>query len=103
MKVRLRDTLAPFSPVQFASSEQDLLQLMAQPARLIVIHGTKPFDDARLPARLRKVLRDHHVPIVVVATTREPAWKNATQMIASGQMEDLIRVDAERLDSLVAA
>lgn len=103
MKVRLRDALAPFSPVQFAASEQELMQLLTRPARLIVIHGTRPFDDVRLPTRLRQALRDHHVPIVVVATSKEPAWQHSAQMIASGQIEDLIRVDAERLDSLIAA
>lgn len=103
MKVRLRDALAPFSPVEFAASEHELLQLLHRPARLVVIHGAAPFDDARLPVRLRHALRDATVPIVVVATSRESAWQQAAALIASGQVEDVIRVDTERLDALIAA
>jgi len=103
MKVRLRDALAPFSRVEFAASESELLRLLHRPARLIVVHGAPPFADSRLPARLRHALRDTHVPIVVVASSREPAWRHAADLIASGAVEDIIRIDAERVDALVAA
>jgi hypothetical protein len=103
MKVRLRDALAPFSPVEFAASEHELLQLLQRPARLIIIHGAPPFADARLPARLRHALRDTHVPIVVVASSREHAWQRAADLIESGQVEDVVRHDTERVEALVAA
>ena len=43
------------------------------------------------------------MPISVVTTSREPAWQDAADLIASGQVEDIIRTDTERMDSLVAA
>src|SRR5512140_2892073 len=92
MKVRLRDALAPFAPVEFAASEHELLQFLHRPARLVVIHGAPPFDDSRLPSRLRHALRDSIVPIIVVATAREPAWSNALTLIEAGQVEDVIRI-----------
>jgi len=103
MKVRLRDALAPFSPVQFAASEEDLRPHLALTPRLIVIHGVGAFADVRLAARLRHALRNAPVPIIVVTTSREPAWQDAADLIASGQVEDIIRTDTERMDSLVAA
>jgi len=103
MKVRLRDALAPFSPVEFVASEQDLLQSLRRAVRLIIIHGAPPFADPRLPGRLRQAMGSAPVPIVVVASSREPAWRQADQLIASGQVEDIIRLDTERADALVAA
>jgi hypothetical protein len=103
MKVRLRDALLPFSPVEFAASEQELLERLHRPARLIIIHGAPPFADARLPARLRHALRDMIVPIVVVVSSREHAWMRAAELIESGEVEDVIRIDTERVDALVAA
>jgi hypothetical protein len=103
MKMRLRDAMAPYSQVECVQSEHDLLQRLARPAHLIVIHGVPPFADSRLPARLRHALRDASVPIIVVTTSREPAWQLGRALIASGQVEDIILTDCERVDSLVAA
>jgi len=103
MKVRLRDALAPHMPVVFASSEYELLQLVLRPAQLIVIHGVPPFADARLPARVRHATRGGHVPLVVLASSREPAWRDVGALIESGQVEDVIRTDTERMDALIAA
>jgi hypothetical protein len=103
MKIRLRDALAPYSPVEFSSTESALMQLLAHPARLVIIHGAPPFADARLPARIRHALRDRQVPIVIVASSREPVWTDAFALISSGQVEDVIRPDTERLDALIAA
>jgi len=103
MKVRLRDALAAVAPVQFAASEHEMLSLLQRPAQLVVVHGVPPYADARLPARLRHALGDASVPIVIVSTTREPAWKQRDALISSGQVEDIIFADSERLDALVAA
>ncbi len=103
MKVRLRDALRPFAPVQFAATEDELMHLLRRPAHLVVVHGVAPYDDTRLPVRLRHGLRDAEVPIVIVTTSREPAWKCGTALIESGQVEDIIYADTEHLDALVAA
>jgi hypothetical protein len=103
MKVRLRNALEPFSPVEFASSEPELLSLLERPVRLIVIHGAEPFDDARLAVRVRHAARELRAPLVVIASSREPAWRNGRELIESGQVEDIIHTDTERLDSLIAA
>lgn len=103
MKVRLRAAIEPFSPVDFASSESDLLARALRPIRLIVIHGAPPFTDVRLPARLRAAVRAPCAPIVLLATSREPAWTHGQQLIASGQVDDVIRTDAAHLDALIAA
>jgi hypothetical protein len=103
MKVRLRDAIAPHAPVVFVASEHELVQHITRPVRLVIIHGAPPFADARLPARVRHVRRDGHVPLVVLATSRECAWQDAAALIASGQLDDVIRTDTERMDALVAA
>jgi hypothetical protein len=103
MKVRLRDALAAVAPVQFAASEHEMLSLLQRPAHLVLVHGVPPYADARLPARLRHALGDAAAPIVIVTTTREPAWKQRDALISSGQVEDIIYADSERLDALVAA
>ncbi len=103
MKVRLRDAVAPHAPVAFASSEHELLPLLHRPARLVLVHGAPPFDDHRLPTRLRHVMRDAPVPIVIVASSREAAWSDAAALIEAGLVEDVIRPDTEGLDALVAA
>lgn len=103
MQIRLRDAMACDCRVEFVATEHELLQLMVRPACMIVIHGAPPFADARLPARLRLAQRDEKVPILVVASSREPAWLGANALIESGQVEDVIRTDTERLDSLIAA
>lgn len=103
MKVRLRAAIEPFAPVVAVSSESDLLAHLCQPVRLIVIHGVAPFADARLPARARGATRAPHVPIIVLAASREPAWAPRQPLIASGQVDDVIHTDTERVDALVAA
>ncbi|MHB8839627.1 MAG: hypothetical protein ACYC7F_11855 [Gemmatimonadaceae bacterium] len=103
MKVRLREAMAPYTRVECVATEHELLQRLARPVRLIVIHGVPPFADARLPARLRHALRDAAVSIVVVTNSREPAWQLGRALIATGQVEDIIYTDAERVDALVAA
>jgi hypothetical protein len=103
MKVRLRDAMTAYARVECVVTEHDLLQRIARPVRLIVIHGVPPFADARLPARLRHALRDAAVPIVVVTHSREPAWQLGRALIASGQVEDIIYTDTERPDALLAA
>lgn len=103
MKVRLRDAMAPYARVECVGSEHELLQRMGRPVRLIVIHGVPPFSDARLPARLRRALQESTVSIVVVTHSREPAWQSGRALIASGQLEDIIFTDTERVDALVAA
>ena len=60
-------------------------------------------SDQRLPTRLRHALRDAAVSIVVVTHSREPAWQSEHALIASGQVEDIIYTDTERVDALVAA
>ncbi|MBM3908624.1 MAG: hypothetical protein FJ363_11200 [Gemmatimonadetes bacterium] len=103
MKLRLRDAMAPYAQVECVTSEPELLQRISRPAHLLVIHGVPPFADARLPARLRHALRDALVPIIVVTTSREPAWHLGRALITSGQVEDIILTDCERVDALVAA
>lgn len=103
MKVRLRAAIEPFSPVDFASSEADLLARVLRPVRLIVIHGAPPFTDPRLPARLRSAVHARCVPIVLLATSREPAWTHGQQLIASGLVDDVIRTDTAHVDALIAA
>jgi hypothetical protein len=102
MKVRLRDAMAPYARVECVASEHDLLQRLARPVRLVVIHGVPPFADPRLPARLRHAVRES-ASIVVVTHSREPAWQSGRALIASGQVEDIICTDTERVDALVAA
>lgn len=103
MKVRLCDAMAPYARVDCAATEHDLMQRLSQPVHLIVIHGVPPFNDVRLPARLRHALRDATVPIVVVTNSREPVWQLGRALIASGGVEDIIFTDTERVDALVAA
>jgi hypothetical protein len=103
MKVRLRDAMAPYARVECVVSEHELLQRLARPVRLIVIHGVPPFSDGRLPARLRHALGESATSIVVVTHSREPAWRSGRALIASGQVEDIIYMDTERVDALVAA
>jgi len=103
MKVRLRDALRSVAPVQFAASEHEMLTLLRRPAHLVLVHGVPPYADARLPARLRHALGEMAAPIVIVTTTREPAWQRRDALISSGQVEDIIYADTERLDALVAA
>jgi hypothetical protein len=62
-----------------------------------------PFSAPRLPARLRHALRESAVSIVVVTHSREPAWQSGRALVASGQVEDIIYTDTERVDALVAA
>jgi hypothetical protein len=102
MKVRLRDAMAPYARVECVASEHELLQRLARPVRLVVIHGVPPFADPRLPARLRHAVRES-ASIVVVTHSREPAWQSGRALIASGQVEDIICTDTERVDALVAA
>lgn len=103
MKVRLRAAIEPVAPVDCVSSESELLARMLWPARLIVIHGAPPFVDPRLPARLRAAARPRSVPIVLLAASREPAWAHGRELVASGEVDDVIRPDAGRMDALVAA
>ncbi len=103
MKVRLRDAMAPYARVECVASEHELLQRLARPVRLVVIHGVPPFADPRLPARLRHALRESSASIVVVTHSREPAWQSRRALLASGQVEDIICTDTERVDALVAA
>ncbi|MDP1889282.1 MAG: hypothetical protein Q8K55_00205 [Gemmatimonadaceae bacterium] len=103
VKVRLRDAMAPYARVECVVSEHELLQRLARPVRLIVIHGVPPFSDPRLPARLRHALGELPASIVVVTHSREPAWQSGRTLIASGQVEDIIYMDTERVDALVAA
>ena len=103
MKVRLRGALAPFAPVEFASSEPELVARLRRPARLVVIDGAPPFADPRLPARLRGATCDRQAAIIVLATSREPAWAGRQELIASGQVDDVIRIDLEREEPLVVA
>lgn len=93
----------PYARVECVVTEHDLLRRIARPVRLIVIHGVPPFSDPRLPARLRHALGDAAVSIVVVTHSREPAWQSGRALIASGQVEDIIYTDTERVDALVAA
>ena len=103
MKVRLGEALERFAPVRFSSTEPELLSLMGQPARLIVIHGAPPFADARLPARVRHAAHGTAAPIVVLASSKDPAWAGGDELIASGQVDDIIYIDSERVESLIAA
>lgn len=103
MKVRLRDALEPFAPVVTVGSELELIAKLQEPARLLVVHGVGVFADARLPWRVRRDVPTFESPIVVVTTSREPAWEQANELVSSGQLEDVIRSDTERMDSLVAA
>lgn len=103
MKVRLRDALRPFAPVEFVASEYDLQQRMHTPSRLAVVHGAPPYADARLPSRLRHAAGETHTPIIVVASSREPAWRNASELLANGQVDDLLWTDTERVDALLVA
>lgn len=103
MKVRLRDAMAPYARVECVASEHELLQRLARPVRLVVIHGVPPFADPRLPARVRHALRESSASIVVVTHSREPAWQSGGALIASGQVEDIICTDTERVDALMAA
>lgn len=103
MKLRLRDAMAPYAHVECVASEHELLQRLARPVRLIVIHGVPPFSDVRLPARLRHARRETAASIVIVTHSREPAWQSGRALIASGQVEDIIYTDTERVDALVAA
>lgn len=103
MKVRLRDALRPFSPVEFVGSEYDLQQRLHQPVRLVVVHGAAPYADPRLPARLRHAVGEMPVPIIMVASSREPAWRQAAELVASGQLDDALWTDTERVDALLAA
>jgi len=103
MKVRLGAALERFSPVSYASTEPELMSLLNQPARLVVIHGAPPFADPRLPSRVRHATHDRAVPIVVLASSKDPAWANGDELIASGQVDDIIHIDAERMESLIAA
>lgn len=103
MKVRLRAAIEPFAPVECASSESDLLTRLRLPVRLIFLHGAAPYNDARLPVRARAAANDPRVPIVLVASSREPAWLSGQLLIASGQLDDIIRTDTDRVDVLVAA
>src|SRR3972149_5466320 len=90
VKVRLRDAMAPYARVECVVTEHDLLQRIARPVRLIVIHGVPPVADPRLPARLRHALCESAVSIVVVTHSREPAWQSGRALIASAQVEDII-------------
>jgi hypothetical protein len=103
MKVRLRAAIEPFSPVAFASSESELLGRALRPTRLIVIHGAPPYTDSRLPARIRGAAGISCVPIVLLASTREPAWTHGQELKESGQVDDVIHTDADRVDALIAA
>ena len=103
IKVRLREAMAPYARVECVDTEHALLQRIERPVRLIVIHGVPPFSDPRLPARLRHALRESAVSIVVVTHSREPAWQSGRALVASGQVEDIIYTDSERVDALVAA
>lgn len=102
MKVRLRAAIEPYAPVDFASSESDLVARALRPVRLFVIHGAPPFTDPRLPGRLRAVTRPPCVPIVLLASSRDPAWTHGQELMASGQVDDVIRTDTDRLDALIA-
>jgi hypothetical protein len=103
MKVRLRSAIEPFAPVDFASSESDLLARALRPVRFIVIHCAPPFADPQIPVRLRAVARPTCVPIVLLATSRDPAWTHGQELLASGQVDDVIRTDADRVDARIAA
>ncbi|MHB1310785.1 MAG: hypothetical protein ACYC3L_02120 [Gemmatimonadaceae bacterium] len=103
MKLRLGQALDRFAPVSFASTEQELLSLLGQPARLVVIHGAPPFADPRLPSRVRHAAHGVAVPIVVLASSKDPAWTGGDELIASGQVDDIIYIDSERVESLIAA
>lgn len=103
MKLRLRDAMAPYARVECVTSEHELLQRLARPVRLVVIHGVPPFADPRLPARLRHARRETTASIVVVTHSREPVWQSERSLIATGQVEDIIYTDTERVDALVAA
>ena len=103
MKVRLRDALRPFSPVEFVASEYDLQQRLHGPVRLVIVHGATPYADARLPARLRHAAGDLPAPMIIVASSREPAWRGANELVASGQVDDVLWTDTERVDALLAA
>lgn len=103
MRLRLSAALELFAPVVFASSELDLLAHLQAPARFVVVHGVAPFTDGRMLARIRHGARDPIVPIIVLASSREPAWANRRELVASGQVEDIIHTDTERMESLIAA
>lgn len=103
MKVRVRDALRPVAPVEFVASEYDLQQRMHRPARLVVVHGAPPYADARLPVRLRHAVGDGAPPIIVVASSREPAWRHANEMLSAGQVDDVLWTDTERVDALLVA
>jgi hypothetical protein len=104
MKVRLGEALERFSPVLFASTEPELLsRLSQQPVRVVVIHGAPPFADPRLPARVRHANLGMAAPIVVLASSKDPAWAGGDELIASGQVDDIIHIDSERVESLIAA
>jgi hypothetical protein len=103
MKVRLRDALEAFSPVEFAASEPELISRLHRPARLVVIHGAPPFADPRLPSRLRHAARGPSTPLVLLASSKEPAWGCGDDLIAAGELDDIIHIDAERVEPLIAA
>ncbi len=103
MKVRLRAALEPFSPVDFVASEAELVARMLRPARLVVIHGAPPFADARLPSRLRHGASCSRAPVVVLTSSKEPAWARAAELIALEEVDDVVHLDTERVECLVAA
>jgi hypothetical protein len=103
MQLRLRAALETLSPVECAASEADLLLRLERPVRLVVIHGAPPFADTRLPARIRHAVCNLRAPIVVLASSKDPAWADGEALIAAGEVEDIIHIDAERAESLIAA
>ena len=103
MRVRLRAALEPFSPVEFAASEAELIARVRRPARLVAIHGVAPYADQRLPARVRNGNGLRETPLVVLASSKDPVWCDREKLIASGLVEDIIHTDTEHLDPLVAA
>lgn len=103
MKVRLRAAIEPFAPVEFVASEPELAARLLRSVRLVVIDGAPPHADARLPTRLRNTARGLRAPIVIVASSREPAWSDRHELIASGQVDDVVHEDTERVDALMAA
>ena len=103
MRVRLRSAIEPFSPVEFAASEAELISRMRRPARLVTIHGVAAYADVRLPARVRNEQALAVTPIVVLASSKDPVWRDREKLIDSGLVEDIIHTDTEHLDPLIAA